>query len=87
MNSDLKYSISKASPSGRLEGLPNMFRTNIKLGMEVDIILKKDQRTGKLTRGKVQWILTSAAFHTRGIKVTLDTRQVGRVQEIIGAEI
>ena len=53
---------------------PNMFRANIALGMEVDIVLKKDQRTGKRTRGKVQWILTSAAFHSRGIKVTLDTR-------------
>lgn len=63
---------------------PNMFRANIKLGMEVDIVLKKDQRTGKRTRGKVQWILTSADFHSRGIKVTLDNRQVGRVQEIIG---
>ena len=62
---------------------PNMFRANIQLGMEVDIILKKDQSTGKRTRGKVQWILTSKPFHSRGIKVTLDTRQVGRVQEII----
>ncbi len=62
---------------------PNMFRTNIKLGMEVDVVLKKDQRTGKRTHGKVQWILTSKPFHSRGIKVTLDTRQVGRVQEIV----
>ncbi len=64
---------------------PNMFRANIALGMEVDVVLKKDQRTGKRTRGKVQWILTSVSFHSRGIKVTLDTRQVGRVQEIIGS--
>jgi uncharacterized repeat protein (TIGR03833 family) len=62
---------------------PNMFRKNIRLGQTVDIVLKKDQRTGKRTRGKVQWILTSAPFHSRGIKVTLDTRQVGRIQEII----
>lgn len=62
---------------------PNMFRSNIKLGMEVDIVLKKDQRTGKRTRGNVQLILTSSPFHSRGIKVQLDTRQVGRVQEII----
>lgn len=62
---------------------PNMFRENIKLGLEVEVVLKKDQRTGKRTRGKVQWILTSAPFHSRGIKVILDTRQVGRVQEII----
>jgi len=63
---------------------PNMFRENIHIGLTVDIVLKKDQRTGKRTRGKVQWILTSAAFHSRGIKVMLDTRQIGRVQEIIG---
>ena len=62
---------------------PNMFRANIALGQVVDIVLKKDQRTGKRTRGKVQWILTSAPFHSRGIKVKLDSRQVGRVQEII----
>ncbi|MGQ0827369.1 MAG: YwbE family protein [Bacteroidota bacterium] len=63
---------------------PNMYRKNISLGLEVNVVLKKDQRTGKRTRGKVQWILTSAAFHSRGIKVMLDTRQIGRVQEIIG---
>jgi uncharacterized repeat protein (TIGR03833 family) len=62
---------------------PNMFRANIRLGQEVAIVLKKDQRTGKRTIGKVQFILTSAAFHSRGIKVQLDTRQVGRVQEIL----
>lgn len=64
---------------------PNMFRENIHIGQTVDIVLKKDQRTGKRTRGKVQWILTSSPFHSRGIKVTLDTRQVGRVQEIIAS--
>lgn len=85
MENESKPSASKASqPVGeRLEGLPNMYRSNIKLGMEVEIVLKKDQRTGKRTRGIVQWILTSKPFHSRGIKVTLDTRQVGRVQEII----
>ena len=62
---------------------PNMFRKNIKLGLEVDIVLKKDQRTGKRTRGIVRGILTSAEFHSRGIKVVLETRQIGRVQEII----
>ena len=67
----------------KIKYTPNMYRANIMLGLEVDIVLKKDQRTGKRTRGKVQWILTSASFHSRGIKVMLDTRQVGRVQEII----
>lgn len=62
---------------------PGQHRANIKLGMTVDVVLKKDQRTGKRTRGVVRWILTSAPYHSRGIKVMLDTRQVGRVQEII----
>jgi uncharacterized repeat protein (TIGR03833 family) len=64
-----------------------MYRINIRLGMLVDVVLKKDQRTGKRTRGRVRGILTSAAFHSRGIKVILDTRQIGRVQEIIPEEI
>jgi uncharacterized repeat protein (TIGR03833 family) len=46
-------------------------------------VLKKDQRTGKRTIGNVQWILTSAPYHSRGIKVMLSSRQVGRVQEIL----
>lgn len=59
------------------------YRANIKLGQKVAVVLKKDQKTGKRTIGEVQWILTSAAYHSRGIKVMLDNRQVGRVQEII----
>lgn len=52
-------------------------------GMEVDIILKKDQRSGKLTRGIVQDLLTSSSFHSRGIKVRLENGDVGRVVEIV----
>ena len=59
-----------------------MYRTNIAFGMEVQVVLKKDQRTGKRTVGIVRAILTSKPFHSRGIKVMLDSRQVGRVQEI-----
>lgn len=51
--------------------------------MEVDIVLKEDQRTGKLTRGLVAQILTSAAVHPHGIKVRLATGEVGRIQRII----
>ena len=58
-------------------------RKDIYPGLEVDVILKKDQRSGKLTRGIVQRLLTSAAFHSRGIKVLLEDGQVGRVAEII----
>ncbi|HVA98770.1 MAG TPA: YwbE family protein [Bacteroidia bacterium] len=60
------------------------YRANIQLGMEVNIVLKRDQKTGKRTNGKVRWILTSKPFHSHGIKVMLETRQVGRVQEIVG---
>jgi uncharacterized repeat protein (TIGR03833 family) len=57
-------------------------RNDIYPGLEVDIILKKDQRSGKRTRGIVKDLLTSSAFHSRGIKVRLDDGQVGRVIEI-----
>jgi uncharacterized repeat protein (TIGR03833 family) len=57
-------------------------RANIKIGAEVDIVLKKDQPTGKLTRGKVKDILTGDSFHPRGCKVRLEDGQVGRVQII-----
>jgi uncharacterized repeat protein (TIGR03833 family) len=57
-------------------------RANIYPGADVDIILKKDQPTGKLTSGIVKDILTSSATHHRGIKVRLEDGQVGRVQEV-----
>jgi len=58
-------------------------RNDIYPGLEVDIILKKDQRTGKLTRGIVKDLLTSSSFHSRGIKVRLEDGQVGRVAFIV----
>ena len=58
-------------------------RSDIYPGLEVDIILKKDQRSGKRTRGIVKDLLTSSAFHSRGIKVRLEDGQIGRVAEII----
>ena len=58
-------------------------RSDIYPGLEVDIILKKDQRSGKRTRGIVKDLLTSSSFHSRGIKVRLEDGQVGRVAEII----
>lgn len=58
-------------------------RSNIRPGLAVTIILKKDQRSGALTRGVVDKILTSAAKHTRGIKVRLTDGQVGRVQSVL----
>jgi uncharacterized repeat protein (TIGR03833 family) len=58
-------------------------RNDIYPGLEVDIILKKDQRSGKRTRGIVKDLLTSSAYHSRGIKVRLEDGQVGRVAEIV----
>jgi uncharacterized repeat protein (TIGR03833 family) len=61
-------------------------RANIHPGDDVDIILKKDQKTGKLTAGIVKDILTSSPTHHRGIKVRLTDGQVGRVQEVFEKE-
>ena len=57
-------------------------KKNVKIGSEVEIVLKEDQRTGNLTRGIVAEILTSSVFHHRGIKVRLKDGRVGRVQKI-----
>lgn len=58
-------------------------RSHIRPGLEVDIVLKKDQRTGTLTRGVVKDILTNSPTHPHGIKVRLQDGQVGRVKYII----
>lgn len=58
-------------------------RNDIKPGLKVKIVLKKDQPTGILTEGIVKTILTNSLFHPRGIKVMLEDGKVGRVQEII----
>ena len=57
-------------------------RADIRPGMQVDIVLKKDQRSGKLTRGVVRDILTKSAHHPHGIKVRLSDGRVGRVKAI-----
>ena len=61
-------------------------RSNIKTGALVDIVLKKDQPTGRLTRGRVGLILTNSKTHPHGIKVMLQDGQVGRVQVIVEEE-
>ena len=58
-------------------------RSNIKPGMTVLIVLKQDQRTGKLTKGIVKDILTGSPTHPHGIKVRLESGAVGRVKEIV----
>jgi len=58
-------------------------RANIKKGLKVKVVKKKDQRSGKLTAGTVKRILTNSANHPHGIKVMLESGTVGRVKEII----
>ncbi len=58
-------------------------RLNINIGSKVNIVLKEDQRTGKLTTGTVKNILTNSATHPHGIKVRLSSGEVGRVQEVL----
>ncbi len=58
-------------------------RQDITVGQKVDIVLKQDQGSGKLTPGIVRDILTNSPFHPHGIKVRLKSGEVGRVQNII----
>jgi uncharacterized repeat protein (TIGR03833 family) len=59
-------------------------RSDIKAGLKVSIVLKQDQRTGKLTEGVVRNLLTKSATHPHGIKVRLESGLVGRVKTIHG---
>ncbi|MFP8489049.1 YwbE family protein [Gracilimonas sp. Q87] len=58
-------------------------RDQIKSGLKVGIVLKRDQRSGKITYGTVKDILTNSATHPHGIKVRLEDGQIGRVKEIV----
>ena len=58
-------------------------RKNINIGSTVEIVLKRDQRSGKLTEGIVKRILTNSANHPHGIKVQLQSGEVGRVKNIL----
>ncbi len=58
-------------------------RSNINIGLQVKVVLKQDQRSGRLTDGVVKNILTKASVHPHGIKVRLENGLVGRVKEII----
>lgn len=58
-------------------------RKNIQIGARVDIVQKEDQRTGQLTSGVVQRILTKSATHRHGIKVQLESGEVGRVKAVL----
>ncbi len=62
--------------------VPTSIRLNIKQGLKVKIVLKQDQKSGKLTEGVVKDILTKSPSHPHGIKVRLTSGDVGRVKEI-----
>jgi uncharacterized repeat protein (TIGR03833 family) len=66
-----------------IETMNGTTRSNIKPGMTVMIVLKQDQGSGKLTQGIVKDILTKSPTHPHGIKVRLQSGEVGRVKEII----
>ena len=77
-----KYTSSKElREEDLLKFMPITKRSELYIGQEVEIVLKKDQRTGTLTKGKIARILTKSEVHTRGIKVMLQDGQVGRVQK------
>lgn len=61
-------------------------RKNIKIGLEVEIVQKQDQRSGDLTEGIVKRILTKSPKHPHGIKVQLETGEVGRVKNVMNEE-
>jgi uncharacterized repeat protein (TIGR03833 family) len=63
------------------------YRKDIRPGLAVAIVLKKDQRSGRLAEGVVKDLLTSAPYHSRGIKVRLQDGQVGRVHAIISGSV
>lgn len=66
-----------------IDVMNGQYRKDIYPGLSVAIVLKKDQRSGTLTHGVVKDLLTSAPYHSRGIKVRLQDGQVGRVHQII----
>ena len=58
-------------------------RNNVKIGDEVEVVQKRDQRSGVLTRGVVQRVLPKSASHPHGIKVRLESGEVGRVKNVL----
>jgi uncharacterized repeat protein (TIGR03833 family) len=63
--------------------MKGQYRKDVQTGTEVEIVLKKDQRTGKTVRGLVKDILTNSSFHPHGVKVRLEDGRIGRVKRIV----
>jgi uncharacterized repeat protein (TIGR03833 family) len=81
----LRSGPQRSNKKGRLSKMAGTELTNIRRGLRVSIVMKEDQRTGKLTVGVVEAILTNSPTHTHGIKVRLESGQVGRVKKIATA--
>jgi uncharacterized repeat protein (TIGR03833 family) len=71
---------SEVNESGSMDGTN---RASVKAGLKVLIVLKKDQPSGKLTEGRVKDILTRSPTHPHGIKVRLESGEIGRVKKIL----
>ncbi len=69
--------------TGTNAGMESINRNKIKPGLHVAIVIKEDQRTGELTEGYVKEILTKSPNHPHGIKVRLETGEVGRVKKVL----
>lgn len=80
--SNKNYNIDYLKKKMKENKMDGRNRLDIKPGLKVKIVLKKDQRSGRLTEGIVKDLLTKSAFHTHGIKVRLESGDVGRVKEI-----
>jgi uncharacterized repeat protein (TIGR03833 family) len=82
----MRYNVFQIHSLRERRNMNGQHRKDIHPGTYVEIILKADQRTGKCTVGIVKDILTSSAFHSRGIKVRLDSGLIGRVQTVLPDE-
>ncbi|WP_372640339.1 YwbE family protein [Ancylomarina sp.] len=80
---DLKISRKNMMENDQPDGRK---RKDIKVGLEVEIVQKQDQRSGNLTEGVIKRILTKSPNHPHGIKVQLETGEVGRVKNILDEE-
>jgi uncharacterized repeat protein (TIGR03833 family) len=81
----LRSGPQRSNKKGRLLNMAGTERANIRRGSRVSIVMKEDQRTGTLTEGVVEAILTNSPIHIHGIKVRLESGQVGRVKKIAAA--
>jgi uncharacterized repeat protein (TIGR03833 family) len=77
-----RFEQQRDDKKGRMINIKGTERGNIRKGSRVSIVMKEDQRTGKLTEGIVEAVLTNSPIHPHGIKVRLESGQVGRVKKI-----